>query len=148
MGLDYIIRTRGILEKNRTREESHSLGKVILLSTQENRNWNMLGVKSLTSDRWWPDNVFISGGNPHLTSRFCGVVLGLTMISKMVSEPLQYPLDLGHLLSGFRYRTTHHLCPRTKPNSAGREGVLRVPTSDRWWLDNMFISGGNPHLTS
>jgi len=41
--------------------------------------------------------------------------------SKMVSEPLQDPL--GHLLSGFRYRVTHHLCPRTKPNSAGREGV-------------------------
>ncbi|KEH18841.1 hypothetical protein MTR_8g028900 [Medicago truncatula] len=38
----------------------------------------------------------------------------------MVSEPLQDPL--GHLLSGFRYRVTHHLCPRTKPNSAGREG--------------------------
>ncbi|AES90843.1 hypothetical protein MTR_4g098770 [Medicago truncatula] len=33
----------------------------------------------------------------------------------MVSEPLQYPL--GHLPSGFRYRTTHHLCPQTKPNS-------------------------------
>jgi len=25
--------------------------------------------------------VFISGGNPHLTSRFCGVVLGPTTIS-------------------------------------------------------------------
>ncbi|AES67477.1 hypothetical protein MTR_2g094140 [Medicago truncatula] len=42
----------------------------------------------------------------------------------MVSEPLQDPL--GHLLSDFSYRTTHYLCPRTKPNSAGREGVLRV----------------------
>nr|ABN05858.1 Dynamin central region; Dynamin GTPase effector [Medicago truncatula] len=40
----------------------------------------------------------------------------------MVSEPLQDPL--GHLLLGFRYRTTHHLCPRTKPNSAGREGEV------------------------
>ena len=45
-------------------------------------------VKSLTSVRSWPDNLFISGGNPHLTSRFCGVVLGPTTISKMVSEPL------------------------------------------------------------
>jgi len=78
-------------------------------------------VKSPTSDRWWPDNVFISGGNPHLTSRFCVVVLGPTTISKMVSKPLQDPL--GHLLSGFRYQATHHLCPRTKPNSASREGV-------------------------
>ncbi|AES74177.1 hypothetical protein MTR_3g116670 [Medicago truncatula] len=58
-------------------------------------------VKSPISDRTWPDNVFISGGNPHLTSRFCGVVLGPTTISKMVSEPLQDPLS--HLLSGFRY---------------------------------------------
>ncbi|KEH23222.1 hypothetical protein MTR_7g069535 [Medicago truncatula] len=39
----------------------------------------------------------------------------------MVSEPLQDPL--GHLLSGFRYWATHHLCPRTKPNSVGREGM-------------------------
>ncbi|AES94805.1 hypothetical protein MTR_5g018530 [Medicago truncatula] len=38
----------------------------------------------------------------------------------MVSKPLQDPLS--HLLSGFRFRTTHHLCPRTKPNSAGRDG--------------------------
>jgi len=78
-------------------------------------------VKSSTSDRWWPDNVFISGGDPYLTSRFCGVVLGPTTISKMVSESLQDPL--GHLLSGFRYRATHRLCPRTKPNSVDREGV-------------------------
>jgi len=53
------------------------------------------------------------GGNPHLKSRFCGVVLGSTTISKMVSESLQDPL--GHLLSGSRYRATHHLCSRTKP---------------------------------
>jgi len=46
----------------------------------------MVSVKSPTWDRWWPGNVFISGGNPHLTSRFCGVVLGPTTISKMVSE--------------------------------------------------------------
>ena len=45
-------------------------------------------VKSPTSVRSWPDNLFISGGNPHLTSRFCGVELGPTMISNMVSEPL------------------------------------------------------------
>ncbi|AES99148.1 hypothetical protein MTR_5g077110 [Medicago truncatula] len=38
----------------------------------------------------------------------------------MILEPLQDPL--GHLLSGFCYRVTHHLCQRTKPNSAGREG--------------------------
>jgi len=53
--------------------------------------------------------MFISWGNPHLTSRFCQVVLGPTTISKMVSEPLQDPLR--HLLPGFRYRVTHHLCP-------------------------------------
>jgi len=102
-------------------------------------------VKSPTSDRTWSNNVFISGSNPHLTSRFCGVVLGPTMISKMVSEPLQDPF--GHLLSGFRYRTTHHLCPRTKPNGAGREGCVKSPTSDRTWPDNVFISGGksSPH---
>jgi len=65
--------------------------------------------------------MFISEDNPHLTSRFCGVMLGSTTIFNMVSEPLQDPL--GHLLSGFHYRNTHHLCPRTKPNSNDREGV-------------------------
>jgi len=43
-------------------------------------------VKSPTSDMTWPDNVFISEVNPHLISWFCGVVLGPTTISKMVSE--------------------------------------------------------------
>ncbi|RHN46608.1 hypothetical protein MtrunA17_Chr7g0244051 [Medicago truncatula] len=67
-------------------------------------------VKSLTSVRSWPDNLFISGGNLHLTSRFCGVMLGSTTISNMVSESLHD--SLGHLLSGFRYQVTHHLCSR------------------------------------
>jgi len=39
----------------------------------------------------------------------------------MVSEPIQD--TLGHMLWGFRYRATHRLCPRTKPNSVGREEV-------------------------
>jgi len=46
-------------------------------------------VKSLTSDRRWSDHVFISGDNLHLTCRFYGVVLGITTIFKMISEPLQ-----------------------------------------------------------
>jgi hypothetical protein len=74
----------------------------------------------------WPDNVFISGGNPHLTSRFYGVVLGPTTISKIVSEPIQN--SLGHMLLGFRYRATHHLCLRIKPCNAGREGVCYEPS--------------------
>jgi hypothetical protein len=78
-------------------------------------------VKSLASDKRWPDNVFISESNLHLTSRFCVVVLGSTPIFKMVSEPLQDPLS--HMLSSFRYRVIHHLCPRTKPNCAGRDDV-------------------------
>ena len=57
----------------------------------------MRSVKSPTSVKIWPDNVFLSWGNLHLTSRFCGVVLGPTTISKIVSEPLQDPL--GHLVS-------------------------------------------------
>ncbi|AES70271.1 hypothetical protein MTR_3g050670 [Medicago truncatula] len=65
------------------------------------------------------------------------------MFHNMVSEPLQDPL--GHLLSGFRYLTTHHLCPRTKPNSTGREGGVKSPTSYRRWSDNMFISRGDSY---
>ncbi|AES68760.1 hypothetical protein MTR_3g014560 [Medicago truncatula] len=80
----------------------------------------------------WPDSVFISGGNPHLKSRFCGVVLGPTTISKMVSESLQD--SLGHLLSGFRYRATHRLCRRTKPNSYSfsQQGDSRSVASPGW----------------
>jgi len=33
--------------------------------------------------------VFINGGNHHLTSRFCGVVLGSTTISKKMLERKQ-----------------------------------------------------------
>ena len=40
-------------------------------------------VKSLPLDiKRWYAQVFISGGNPDLTSRFCGVVLGPTTNSK------------------------------------------------------------------
>jgi len=31
-------------------------------------------LKSPTSDKIWAEHLFISGGNPHLTSRFCGIV--------------------------------------------------------------------------
>jgi len=68
------------------------------------------------------------------------------MISNMVAEPRQDLL--GHLLSGFRYRITHHLYPRTKPNSVGHEGgVLKSPTSVERWPEQVLKSGGNPHLT-
>ncbi|AES81474.1 hypothetical protein MTR_7g093150 [Medicago truncatula] len=68
------------------------------------------------------------------------------MISKMVSEPLQDPL--GHVLSDFRYWTTHYLCSRIKFNSAGREVCVKSSTSDMTWSDNVFISRSNAHLTS
>jgi len=103
-------------------------------------------VKRPTSDRTWPDNVFISGGNPHLTSRFCGVVLDPTTISKMVSEPLQDPL--GHLLSGSAIGPPTIYVHEQSPIVLVVRGCVKSPTSDRTWPDNVFISGGNPHLTS
>ncbi|KEH18497.1 hypothetical protein MTR_8g021360 [Medicago truncatula] len=66
----------------------------------------------------------------------------MATIFKMVSKSLQDPLS--HLLSGFHYRTTHHLCPRTKLIVL----VVRVCVKSSTWSDNVFISGGNPHLTS
>jgi len=88
-------------------------------------------VKSTTSVRSWPDNLFISGGNPHLTSRFCEVVLGSTTISNMVSEPLHD--SLGHLLSGFRYRATRHLCSCCRCAILSVRGCVKSPTSVRSW---------------
>jgi len=52
-----------------------------------------LDVKSPTPVRSWPDNLFISEGNLHLTSQFCGVVLSPTTIYNMVLEPLHDSLD-------------------------------------------------------
>jgi len=57
-------------------------------------------VKCPTSDRRWPDNVFISEGNPHLKSRFCGVVLGPITISKLVLD--------GSVLALFSILGFHH----------------------------------------
>ena len=103
-------------------------------------------VKSPTSVRSWLDNLFISRGNPHLTSRFCGVVLGPTTISNMVSGPLHD--SLGHLLSGFRYRVTRYLCSRFRCAILSVRGCVKSLASVRSWSDNLFISGGKPHLTS
>jgi len=36
--------------------------------------WKLL--KSRTLDKRWPEHVFISGGNPNLTGRFCKDELG------------------------------------------------------------------------
>src|SRR3954470_13195914 len=46
-------------------------------------------VKSPTSDNIWPEHVLISGGNPHLTSRFCRAELDPTTLLNMVSEPIE-----------------------------------------------------------
>jgi len=103
-------------------------------------------VKSPTSDRRWPDNVFISGGNPHLISRFCRIVLGPTTISKMVSEPLQDPLGHYYQVSTIRSPTIYVHEPSSIMLVVRR--CVKSPTLDRTWSDNVFISGGNLHLTS
>ncbi|AES87484.1 hypothetical protein MTR_4g028100 [Medicago truncatula] len=64
----------------------------------------------------------------------------------MVSEPLHN--SLGHLLSGFRYRATRHLCSRFRCAILSMRGGVKSPASVRSWSNNLFISGGNPHLTS
>ncbi|AES62829.2 transmembrane protein, putative [Medicago truncatula] len=65
----------------------------------------------------------------------------------MISEPSLRSIGtstIRFLLSGYP-----PLCPRTKPNRFGHEGcVLKSPTSDKIWHEHVFISGGNPQLTS
>jgi len=82
-------------------------------------------VKSTTSDIRWLDNVFISGGNTQLTTRFFGVMLGPTTIFKMVPKPIQ------DLLSVFCIATLHAhwvwVCV----------GVLEIPP--RAWGDVLVI---------
>ena len=88
------------------------------------------------------------GSNPHLMNQFLKMSQASNFI--MVSKPLQDPLS--HLLSSFRYRVTHHLCPRTKPKSVGRDGgcigKTQVPHRIDKNLDKNLYRGGNPHLTS
>ncbi|RHN40742.1 hypothetical protein MtrunA17_Chr8g0358111 [Medicago truncatula] len=72
------------------------------------------------------------------------------MFLNMVSEPLHN--SLGHLLSGFRYRATRHLCSRIRCAILSVRGCVKSPTSVRNWPDNLFISGvkaasgGEKHL--
>ena len=102
-------------------------------------------VKSPTSDRTLPDNVFISGGNHRITSRFCGVVLGPTTIFKMLSQPLQDPWIICYQVSAIGPPTIYVHEP--SPIVLVVMECVKSPTSDRTWPDNVFIRGGNPHLT-
>lgn len=66
-------------------------------------NFFIGSLKSLTSNKKWFHNVFTSESNHSPISQFCGVVLGLIKISKMISEsPSRYvrPPAIGFLLSG------------------------------------------------
>ncbi|KEH34234.1 hypothetical protein MTR_3g463480 [Medicago truncatula] len=62
----------------------------------------------------------------------------------MVSE--LYQDSLGHMLSSYRYRTTHHLCPGTNPNNDGLvtivdDGVVKEIDSvvdNGFMLDQVF----------
>jgi len=66
-----------------------------------------------TPHQRWSDNVFISGGNPHLTNRCYGVVLGSTTIFKMVSESsprFDRPSTIRFPLSGHPpFMSTFHM---------------------------------------
>ncbi|AES59107.1 hypothetical protein MTR_1g014030 [Medicago truncatula] len=54
----------------------------------------------------------------------------------MVSEFLHD--SLGHLLSGFRYRATRHLCSRFRCAILSVRVCVKSPTSVRSWSDNLF----------
>ena len=55
---------------------SRSTGpSTVYIHTPDVQAWACRGMlNSPTSDKRWYDNVFISGGNPHLVIRFCAVV--------------------------------------------------------------------------
>jgi hypothetical protein len=59
----------------------------ILVTSKISKTWfsayYLMLFKSPTSNKRWPDNMFISGGHPHFQSRFCGAVLGPTTVSKI-----------------------------------------------------------------
>lgn len=80
-----------------------------------------------------PDNVFISGGNLHLASRFCSVESGSTQNSKRVAEPIQAPL--GHQVTVLR-----PLGLRSRSPVLGIRVCVKNPTSDEIRSDNVFIS--------
>lgn len=63
-------------------------------------------VKSLTLDRRWFNNVFISE-TIHLTNRFCEVILGSTTIVRIVYQ----------LLVKFYQTSVIYLCPTCRLSS-------------------------------
>lgn len=67
--------------------------------------------------------MMINFNNPHLTNWFCGLMYDPITIFKMISE--SSPKSIGHLLSGFHYRVTHHLYPHIMLNSAGRKRCIK-----------------------
>lgn len=83
------------------------------------------GVKRPTLDEIRLENKFISGGNPHLTSRFGKAWVRPNPNSKMVLKPILNLL--GNLLSGFRYRTTR---VTLQMSCHGHEGCVKSPTLD------------------
>ncbi|AES89373.1 hypothetical protein MTR_4g073060 [Medicago truncatula] len=89
------------------------------MNNDEDMGISVKSVKSPTSDRTWPDNVFMSGGNPHLTSRFCNDELGPKLQHGIRACRIQGPPKPIHAPS---------------PKSVGREGCIgknQSPTSDR-----------------
>src|SRR4051812_1438054 len=80
-------------------------------------------VKSPTSDNIWSEHVFISGGNPHSTSRFCRDELGPTTFPNMVSRAsfkIQWVTFYG-----FRYQATRHLFPCSSCLVLGVRGCVK-----------------------
>jgi hypothetical protein len=117
----------------------HSLRLLTIQNFYSESTKTARSVKSPTLNKRRPEDMFISGGSPHFTSRFCRVELGPTQILRWYQSLLQDLL--GRLLSDFGW-VIHHLYLHLKPNSARRESVCRfVKKSHIGWVrsDYMFI---------
>jgi len=89
--------------------------------------------------------VFISGGNPHLTSRFCKYELG-PKFQHGIRASSKICWAICYLVSAIGPPTIYVHKP--SPIVLVVRGCVKSLTSDRRWSNNVFISGGNPHLTS
>ena len=88
-------------------------------------------VRSLTSTRDKTKLQYISGCNPHLTSKFCGVELGLKCLTWYHSQVRGYPSELSWTFGFTRVR-----------------GCVGSPTSTRDKTNSRYIIGCNPYFTN
>jgi hypothetical protein len=92
--------------------------------------------------------MFLSGGNPHLTSWFGRVEICPTQNSKISEPPPTSKIRWAtyYQVSAIEPPTIYIHTPSTKV--LGVRECVKSPTLNNRWHEDMFVSGDNVHLTN